>query len=393
MAGRPPLEIGSAGSISYEQIGRRKVKAYCRVRDADGVVRLVRRVGTSNADARKKLLDAISRRPGFTGSGITASSTIADAAQEWLAEIDRYVAEGQRAPNTARLYRTAVARHVVPAIGSLKLREITTPRLDAFLVGFRSDHGRDLTKTVRTVLNGIIGCAIRNGALDRNPMRDVSRIPGGQPKLPRALTPAERDEWIAKMEADEVACYRDLPDLTRFQLATGCRIGEVLALSLDELDIDNKLVHVRYTLYRVKGLGLVRGPTKTRAGERTLTLPGWAVDMVIRRGERLGWSGPLFPAPGRRPGKPGPPGGGWRDPSNTLRDLREARERAGFGWMTSHVFRKTVASVLHEAGLTPREVADQLGHADLRTQKHYIGRSNVVDLGPLLENMFDQPSE
>src|SRR5690606_3067419 len=185
------------------------------------------------------------------------------------------------------------------------LREATVPRLDAFLVAFRSQHGASLTKTVRTTLSGIMGYAVRMGAVERNPVRDLSRIPSGRKRLPRALTAAERDEWLARMEADDVAAWRDLPDITRFQLATGCRIGETLAVSFDEVDVDDKLVHVRYTLYRVKGVGLVRGPTKTRAGERTLKLPSWAVDMLIRRGERLDWAGPVFPAPGHMPGKQG----------------------------------------------------------------------------------------
>src|SRR5690606_28848839 len=156
---------------------------------------------------------------------------------------------------------------------------------------------------------------------------------------------------------------------------------------------DDKTVEIRHTLSRVVGVGLVRGPTKTSAGERVLRLPGWAVDMLVRRGERFDWRGPVFPPPGRRPGHPGATGGVWRDPSNTLRDLREARERAGFGWVTSHVFRKTVATVLDESGLVGREVADQLGHADLRTQADYIGRQQVVDFSALLEDMISQRDE
>ncbi len=35
-----------------------------------------------------------------------------------------------------------------------------------------------------------------------------------------------------------------------------------------------------------------------------------------------------------------------------------------WSWVTSHVFRKTVATRLDEAGFTPRQVADQLGHAN-----------------------------
>lgn len=390
MAGRRPLAIGSYGNISYRTLARRKVRARAKVRDADGVIRDVTREGTSQADAKANLLEAIERRPGFSGSEITEESTIADTAQAWLTEIDRYVAEGQRAPNTAAAYHSVVSRHVEKTIGALRLREATTPRLDAYLVGFRAQHGRALTKTVRTVLNGILGYATRNGAIDRNPLRDVSRIAGGRPKLPRALTPAERDAWLAAMEADEAAAFRDIPDLTRWLLATGCRIGEALALTFDEVDVDDKTVDVRYTLYRVKGVGLVRGPTKSAAGERVLRLPGWAVDLVIRRGDKLGWRGPLFPVPGWREGKPRQHGA-WRDPNNTMRNFRKARERAGFGWVTSHVFRKTVASVLHDSGLVPREVADQLGHADLRTQKDYIGRTvEVVDNAALLEGMFGE---
>src|SRR5690606_11797323 len=150
MVGRRPLDVGSYGSISYRQLGRRKVRARCKVRDADGVIREVTREGTSNADARDKLLEAIARRPGFSGSDVSADTTIADAARTWLAEIDRYVADGIRAPNTGSVYRSVVVRHIEPGIAALRLREATVPRLDAFLVALRPQHGASLTKTVRT---------------------------------------------------------------------------------------------------------------------------------------------------------------------------------------------------------------------------------------------------
>ncbi|WP_233519971.1 tyrosine-type recombinase/integrase [Prauserella sp. PE36] len=65
----------------------------------------------------------------------------------------------------------------------------------------------------------------------------------------------------------------------------------------------------------------------------------------------------------------------WRDPSNTRRDLRTARGTDGFAWVTSHVFRKTCATILDEARFTPRQIADQLGHArPSLTQDVYVGR-------------------
>jgi integrase len=388
--GRRPLAVGDYGNISYATLGTRKVQAKCKVRDPDGVIRKVAREGTSKADARSKLLDALAERPGFSGAEITAESTITEAAQVWLAEIDRKVTEGMGAPNTARLYRSAWENHVQPGVGALRLREATVPRLDAFVVGMRQHHEAAITKTSRTVLNGILGFAVRQGAMPANPMREVSRVAGGRRRTPRALTSVERDEWLAAMEADEIAAHRDLPDITRWMLATGCRIGETLAVTFDDVDIHEKTVSIDWTLDRVKGAGLQRKSTKTVAGERTLRLPGWAVDLVIRRGDRLGWAGPLFPVPGRLKGEHRWPTGLWRDPSNTSRDLRLARERAGFGWITSHVFRKTVATVMDEAGMTAREIADQLGHArPSLTQDVYMARRAVGEhAATALEEMF-----
>jgi integrase len=57
-----------------------------------------------------------------------------------------------------------------------------------------------------------------------------------------------------------------------------------------------------------------------------------------------------------------PVAGGVRDPSNTLKMMRQAFKHAGFDGVTSHYFRKTVATLMDQAGLSPRSAADQLGH-------------------------------
>jgi integrase len=66
-----------------------------------------------------------------------------------------------------------------------------------------------------------------------------------------------------------------------------------------------------------------------------------------------------------------------RDPSNTQADLRRVFADAGYPWVTSHVYRKTVATLMDAAGLTARQAADQLGHAKVSmTQDNYFGRMN-----------------
>ncbi|MEY7974643.1 tyrosine-type recombinase/integrase [Saccharomonospora xinjiangensis] len=82
-------------------------------------------------------------------------------------------------------------------------------------------------------------------------------------------------------------------------------------------------------------------------------------------GPAIGAAAPVFPDTA----------GGWRDPSSTRRDLRTARGTEGSAWVTSHVFRKTCATILDEARFTPRQIADQLGHArPSLTQDVYVAR-------------------
>jgi hypothetical protein len=65
-------------------------------------------------------------------------------------------------------------------------------------------------------------------------------------------------------------------------------------------------VAIDYQVIRVAGKGLLRLRTKTAAGERTLQLPDWTMDMLWRRYGELG-EGPIFPALPEPTKK-------WRDP-------------------------------------------------------------------------------
>ena len=149
-------------------------------------------------------------------------------------------------------------------------------------------------------------------------MREVERIEARPKREPRALTVEERAQLLQRLQSDEKALKSDLPDLVFFMLATGVRIGEALAAVWSEVDFDAGTVRITSTLVRVKGERLLRKGTKSRAGERTLPLPMSAVAMLRRRfmtGARL--EQPLFPDFI----------GGFRDPANVRRDLREARAR------------------------------------------------------------------
>lgn len=131
-------------------------------------------------------------------------------------------------------------------------------------------------------------------------------------------------------------------------------------------DLNHGVVSVTSTIIRVRGQGLLRKPTKTRSGQRQLILPAWALE-VLRGRWMKGMPDDLPVFPSDR--------GTHRDPNNVRRDLRLAARRAGFGWVTSHNFRKTTATILDDAGMSARMIADQLGHArPSMTQDVYLGR-------------------
>lgn len=372
---RPPLAIGTYGTVRAYRRGSGWV-ARTNFRDYDGVTRPVERSGKSRAAAERNLKAELQNRTRAPGSAVTRDSRVAEVAELWFKVIEEKVSDGALEEGTGENYRRQLDNHIIPGLGAFRLWEADTPRVDGFLRAVKANIGAPTAKSCRSVLSGVMGFAVRRGALPVNPVREAERVTQKRRNV-RALTADERDCWIARLEADRVAAAKDLPDLTRFMLGTGVRIGEALAVSWDEVDLDAGTVAIVWKLIRVRGKGLLRVPRlKSDAGERLLPLPLFVlvmlrkrrrlatIDLVIEPGQAV----PVFPDSV----------GGWRDPSNTRRDLRNARGSEQFAWVTSHVFRKTCATILDDAGLTARVIADQLGHArPSMTQDVYMGRKVV----------------
>jgi hypothetical protein len=268
---RPQLPIGTHGEISYHVARSGSHIARTFYRDTDGVTRQVQRTGPTPAAARNNLLSSLQeRRHNSGGSGLSADSSFREAADLWLAGVVQAADVGDLSPNTAQLYTLQLRNHVLPALGSLRLREIGVGRLDDFLRRLQRSSGVATTKTCRTVVSGVMGLAVRHESVQYNPAREVSRIRGGRRRVPRALTRDERDRWLAALDADPQAVRKDLPDLTRWMLATGVRIGEALAVSWSEVDLDARSVEIDWKLVRIKGEGLRRVPRVKDDSDRTL---------------------------------------------------------------------------------------------------------------------------
>ena len=397
--GRPPLPLGTYGRVLYLTTPGGQVKARVKFRDFDGRVRLVSKTGPSRAAAERALKEALTdrRTPGGTAS-LTPGSRMTALIDAWLA------ADHDWSTGTERTYRSVIRTQVRPAFGQLCLREVTPGVVGRALSAIARNSGHGAAKSARACLSGMFALAVADGAVTINPVRDApARLNTAARKTPRALTRPEAARLVELFRGSAHAVELDLPDLVDWMLATGCRIGEALALRYGTngegrplLDAAAGTWEVNGTVVRVPEVGLTVQPRpKTAAGWRVIALPRFAVQLLERR--RAAADGALvFPAPLAR---------GLRDPQNVSGHLRELldsfdcetcagtgyqhggspgarrRERCADGpwsWVTSHTFRKTVATRLDEAGLTPRQVADQLGHANpSMTLDVYFGRQVV----------------
>lgn len=393
--GRAPLDIGQPGRISIRELAPKTFQARCRFRDLDGVTRLVAAQGKSRTAAQNNLLAKLAERPG-AHSGIEElkpHSRFADAATLWLAQIE----QTQRG-TTYQAYRQWLVARVIPDIGEMRLRELRVGYLDAYFTRLRL-HGYkpNTLRMIRKVIRGPLRLAVQHEAIPANPVSDVGVIKG-QPKQARALTPEERGRlrtWLngssddpAERAAQEKARRRDLPDIVQSMLGTGLRVGELMALSWRNLDLDGRplvvdgqpvlvpMVTVEGNVARVRGKGVLFHEGKTDSAKRTIPLPPFVVDTLRARKQRMGILAagdvPVFPVITGD-------GLGWRDPNKVTELVREIRSWVGLDWMTSHVWRKTAATILDEAGLSARSIADQMGHAQISmTQNVYLGRGGIA---------------
>jgi len=272
-----PLGLGEHGGLTVVREGRAFV-AYLRYRDYySGRGRRIKRSGRSRAEASREVLKAVKQALGADGGDeFTARSTFHEATTGWLAMFAGQVERGARSPSTYDAYREVVRRVVEPGVGSLRLGEVTTPRLDRFVQAVLIDRGYATAKLTRSVLSGICGWLVRRGALPTNPVRDAP-LEINRDRTARALSLEEVRQWLRVLDADPAAQHHDLPELARFMLATGLRLGEALGVTWADLDLTAGTVAVRRTIIRVQGKGLIASRVKSKASERGLIMPSWCV--------------------------------------------------------------------------------------------------------------------
>lgn len=331
------LELGTHGRVRIYQRGA-AWRADTKYRDWDGVVRRVQATGRSRT-AAEQALQLVLRDRRYAGKDvITRDTKFAVVAEKWFEELS------DLSPSTMQRYRERLDRFILPAFGQVRMREISVGLVDRHLRAVKERNGAAMAKLSKTILSGVFGLATRHDALASNPCRDVARISVKPTRAPRPITAEDflaLRNWFA---TDLQAQMRDLPDLVAFLAGTGFRIGEACALRWEDIDLDNGTATVRGTVLRLTGEGLRVSPPKSKAGRWTVELPKWSVELLRRRAEE--GTALVFPAARRRDV--------LRDPSNTAHHTKAAFVAMGVEDVTSHAFRRMVATMMDDAGLRTR---------------------------------------
>ena len=237
--GRPPTSLGTWGTIRTTRVREGVYRARTRIRDKDGVTREVTATGTTVAAAERALREKLVDRATPTQQAITADTTIAKLAALWL----KYLRdEGRIEATTINEYERVLTKVVIPELGGLRLREVTTSRLDLFLVRLRATSASRQRKT-KVVMGAMLGMAVRHDALAVNPVQQTSRIHRERSET-RSLTLEDLNTvrealraWTAKQRPGPKASS-DMADIIDLMLATGARIGEILALRWADVALD-----------------------------------------------------------------------------------------------------------------------------------------------------------
>ncbi|WP_431937014.1 tyrosine-type recombinase/integrase [Micromonospora sp. RP3T] len=383
---RPPLPIGTWGAIRTEKLGPNRYCARARYRDHDGRTRDVEATDTTGPAAIRALKIKLRDRVTPNDDEITRDTHISALAALWLDEIT--TAE-HVSPQTISRYEISVRVSIVPALGNLRIREAGAGRIDRFLRKVAEDRP-SAAKSAKVVLGQMFALAVRRGALTTNPVRETGRLRNPRRKVV-ALEAEQLDDVRSAIRKWQQPTpgksgprpTGDLADIFDLMLATGARIGEILALRWEDVDLaaEHPTLTICGTIVYLKGKGFFRQEwTKSDAGHRAVVLPRFAVGMLMARKITIA-DNPLDAIFASRRGT-------WLSPQNVRRQWRQARAETGLEWVTPHTFRKTVATLIDKES-DADSAAAQLGHKTKEmTKKYYIVKPALApDSSGILEQL------
>lgn len=236
-----------------------------------------------------------------------------------------------------------IEKHILPGFKALHINAITPATVRAWQnevlsKGYSPSYCYSLHRQLSAVLN----FACRYYGLQANPAARAGSI--GRNEVHQAF-------WTIDDFRRFAMTLTSPAQIMLFYLLfwTGCRIGEVLALTWD--DVSKGSINITKTLSYLHGRAYVR-PPKTRESSRTVRIPSFLSEMLADYKRRTKYAGPML---------------FHTTSSAAARLLARHAKQAGLERIRLHDLRHSHASMLIQAGVPAIAIAERLGHKNAQT--------------------------
>jgi integrase len=310
--------------------------------------------GKTREEVRHKLTKAMADRDGgliFDAGNLTLGEYL----KKWL---DGAVRDTVK-QNAWENYEYVSRVHLIPALGSLKLKAITPAHVQVL---YRSKLNSGLSgrtvKLIHTVLNKSLKYAVHHGLIPRNSCESVTP-PRVMKKEIKALSPQEAKRLLESAKGERFEALYVLA------ITAGLREGELLGLRWQDVNLDAETLSVRQQLTRTRSGLSFTSPKGDKS--RSIRLASHTVRVlkhhnIAQKEERLK-AGSLWQDTRlvftTKVGTPVDVG------NLTYRSFRPLLERAGLPRIRVHDLRHTFATLLLSKGTHPKIVQEMLGHANI----------------------------
>lgn len=375
------------GSVYRDEATGRWIGLLDLGRDERGKRQRKKVSAATKSDATKRLRE-VQRR--YEAGLDTRKLTVEQVIREWLAK----AAPSRREPSTLARLTRRLEDHVIPGVGHHRVDALRAEHVEAWLLaeatkGERGQSRRTI-EDYRGDLRQVLNWARRRRLVDWNAAAEAE-IPV------EARTPGEKRTLDDDQAAALLAELRDGDDRLgpyfTVLLLLGMRPGEADALAWSDVDLEDGILDVKHALQRGddgKPIGIA--DTKTHR-QRALRMPAAVIaafraQRVQQAAEKLRagtawtaderWSGLVFVSEVGTP----------MNPSNVRRSFSAICNEIGLPkiqpdpkakprTLTPYELRHSAASLLIAAGVAPFEVADMLGHRDLRMLERFYRHRTV----------------
>jgi integrase len=306
-------------------------------------------------EAARKLAEAI--RDKDKGLPVAMDrQTVEQYTQSWME-----VMRAKIRPRTWRRYEQHLRVHVLPTLGSVILTKLSAQHLQT-LYANKLAEGLSSTTVhhMHMLLHKALDAAVRLEVVQRNVSDLVDPPSMARPEM-GVLSTENARALLAAAAGDRFEALYVLA------VTTGMRLGELLALQWEAIDLEGRSLQVRASLYHT-GHEFVFTEPKTAKSRRRVQLPSIAAEALRahRRGvvaERLAlgaaWQTDydlVFPNTV----------GGPMDPSHMVRrEFAKLLKKANVPRIRFHDLRHTAATLLFAQGINPKVVSEMLGHSDI----------------------------